>query len=278
MNHLETTYKTPDGKSLFLQAWMAEKAHASLLVIHGLGEHSGRYSEFAQRLNTLGISVFSFDGRGHGKSAENEPDAYFESYSDYLKDIHALLGKVKTYSPGIPTFLYGHSMGGGLAAAYVIKYKPELSGVILSSPAIMEDPNTSKILLALSGFVSNNFPKLKVLKLDPSKISRSSEEVERYLNDPLIYTKAYPARTARELIEMMKFIQKQAAEIKLPVLLLHGSDDTLTNPEGSKLIYNLAESKDKTLKILPGGYHELINDLDKEKVYLMIEHWLTVRI
>ncbi len=138
MNHLETTYQAPDGISIYLQAWMPENPKAALLLVHGLGEHSGRYAELAKRLNSLGISVFTFDGRGHGKTASGNLDAYFESYLHYLDDIDVLLGKVKSYSPGLPVFLYGHSMGGGMAAAYVLKYQPELAGVVLSSPAIKE--------------------------------------------------------------------------------------------------------------------------------------------
>lgn len=278
MNHFESQYQTPDGVNLYLQAWMPEKPKASLLLIHGMGEHSGRYQELANRLVDLGIAVFTFDGRGHGKSAEKELDVYFDSYSKYLEDIHVLFGKTKNYLPGIPVFLYGHSMGGGFAAAYVLKYKPEVNGVILSSPAIMEDPNTPKILLVLSKVISKYLPKLKALKLDPNVISREKEEVQRYLDDPLIYKKSFPARTGAEVYLMMKYIQSSAEEFSAPVLLLHGSADRLTNPEGSKLLFEKAKSTDKTYKVIPGGYHELINDSDKKEVLETIENWLKARI
>lgn len=278
MNHFESTYKAPDGVELYLQAWMPDHPKASLLLVHGLGEHSGRYSVLAENLVSIGVSVFTFDGRGHGRSAPNGPDAYFDSYLSYLEDIHALFEKAKNYQQSLPIFIYGHSMGGGFAAAYVLKYNPTLSGVILSSPAIMEDPKTPKILKSISGLISRFFPRLKALKLDPKGISKLKKEVQRYLDDPLVYKDAYPARTATEVFNMMKYIQEKASEFDQPVLLLHGTSDTLTNPEGSKLLFKKSNSIDKTLRLIPGGYHELINDTDSELVLQIIVNWLKEKI
>jgi len=277
MKHLETTHKTHDGKELFLQAWIPEFPKAALLLVHGLGEHSSRYEDFANRLVAEGISVFTFDGRGHGKSAEVKPTAFFESYVDYLKDIDSLFGKVKAYSPALPVFLYGHSMGAGLVAAYVLKYKPETIGVILSSPAIKEAEGTSKLLIKVSGLASTLFPKFKALQLDAQKISRIPKEVDNYLNDPLVYTEAIPARTAFELLQVMKYIQENAEKFDLPLLLIHGSEDGLTNIKGSELLAEKAISKDKTFKVISGGFHELINDIDGEEVKALMVDWIKAR-
>lgn len=278
MKHLETSYTAHDGQKLYLQARMVDSPKASMLLVHGLGEHSGRYVHLVEKLNVAGVSVFTFDGRGHGKSVEGKPDAYFDSYQDYLKDIDALFGKVKNYVPGVPAFLYGHSMGGGLVAAYVLDYKPEAAGVILSSPAIKEAEGTSKLLMAIGGFMSKYFPRFKVLKLDTSKITRIPEEVEKYKNDPLIYLDSVPARTAYEILQMMHQIQRGAVEFDLPLLLIHGSADGLTNPKGSEILMQAAMSKDKTLRIFPDAYHELINDSDQEEVMDVIIRWLKERI
>ncbi|SFT86485.1 Lysophospholipase, alpha-beta hydrolase superfamily [Algoriphagus locisalis] len=277
MKHLETSYKTHDGIELYLQAWMPESPKASLLLVHGLGEHSSRYAHLVEKLTEIGVSVFTFDGRGHGKSVKGKPTAYFKSYEDYLKDIDALFGKVKSYVPDVPAFLYGHSMGGGLVAAYVLKYQPKADGVVLSSPAIKEAEGTSQILIALSSVISKYLPKLKALKLDANKVSRIPEEVEKYLNDPLVYTEAIPARTAYEVLQVMRFVQNLGSYFETPLLLIHGSDDGLTNPKGSKLLFKKAKSSDKTLKIFPGGYHELINDLDREEVMDLIVNWIKER-
>ncbi|GMQ29446.1 lysophospholipase [Algoriphagus confluentis] len=278
MPHFETSYTAHDGQKLYLQAWMPEAPKAGLLLVHGLGEHSGRYATFAQKLNEIGVAVFTFDGRGHGKSADGKPSAYFDSYLDYLQDIEALFGKVKTYLPGLKTFIYGHSMGGGLVAAYVLKYGPEATGVILSSPAIKEAEGTSPILIAVSGLINRLLPKLKVLKLDIAGVSRIPEEVEKYKNDPLIYQEGIPARTGYEIYQMMQFIQEKAEDFKLPLLLIHGDADRLTNPKGSELLAQKAKSKDKTFLTFPGGYHELINDLDREKAMQVMVDWVEERI
>jgi alpha-beta hydrolase superfamily lysophospholipase len=278
MKHFETSYTTHDGLKLYLQAWLPETPRASLLLVHGLGEHSGRYMPLVERLTELGVAVFTFDGRGHGKSVDGEPDAYFASAEDYLRDIDALFSKAKNHLPGLPAFLYGHSMGGGFVSAYVLKYQPKASGVILSSPAIMEDPGTSAILKASAGFVSSYFPRLKALTLDPKMISRIPEEVQAYLEDPLVYTKAVPARTGQELYLQMKYVQQNARNFLLPLLILHGSGDRLTNPEGSKLLFTQASAEDKTLEIFEGGYHELIRDLESERYLTVIVDWLSKRM
>ncbi|WPR76483.1 alpha/beta hydrolase [Algoriphagus sp. NG3] len=278
MQHLETSYQTHDGLELYLQAWIPDIPKAALLLVHGLGEHSSRYKHLVEKLNDIGVSVFTFDGRGHGKSAKGKPDAYFEAGEDYLRDIDALFGKVKSYSPGLPVFIHGHSMGGGMVAAYALKYNPDVAGLILSSPAIMEAEGTPKFLKAVAGVVSTYLPRLKVLKLNAKKISRIQEEVSSYLDDPLIYTEPIPARTGYELLQIMKYIQENAGSFSLPFLLVHGSADELTNPKGSGLLFAKAASSDKTLKIFPGGYHELINDLDREEVMELIVKWIKDRI
>lgn len=278
MKHFETSYTTHDGLKLYLQAWLPEIPKASLLLVHGLGEHSGRYGAIVAKLNDLGVAVFTFDGRGHGKSVEGKPTAYFDSFQDYLQDIDALFGKAKNYLPGLPAFLYGHSMGGGLVAAYVLKYKPKAAGVILSSPAIKEAEGTSYLLIAISGLINKLLPKYKVLKLDVAGVSRIPEEVEKYKTDSLVYQENIPARTGYELYQMMQFIQGKAESFDLPLLLIHGDADRLTNPKGSELLATKAKSADKTFRLFPGGYHELINDSDREEVMQLIVDWVGERI
>ena len=278
MNHFESSYITHDGIKLYLQAWMPDNPLASLLLVHGLGEHSGRYTEFASKLVEAGIAVFTFDGRGHGKSAEGKATAYFDSAEDYLKDIEVLYNKGKNYIPGKPAFMLGHSMGGGMVAAMLLKSQPEVSGVILSSPAIQEAEGTPKLLIAVGNLVSKLAPKLKVLKLDIDGISRIPEEVKKYREDPLVYQENVPARTGSEVLGLMKYVQGNAAQFSSPVLLIHGDADRLTNYKGSQLLYEKASSQDKTLKVFPGGYHELLNDLDKDEATALILNWILERV
>ncbi|UJP64583.1 alpha/beta hydrolase [Mongoliitalea daihaiensis] len=278
MKHFETSYTTHDGLKLYLQAWMPdEEAQASLLLVHGLGEHSSRYLHVAEKMVETGVSVFTFDGRGHGKSVPL-PTAYFDSYKDYLKDIDALYEKVKTYVPQKPSFIFGHSMGGGLVAAFALEHQPKTDGVILSAPALMPDDNLSPFLIKVSGFVSAIAPKLKVLKLDATKISRDVIEVEKYKNDPLVYQDPVPARTGHELLKLMNNSLANANQFSYPVLLLHGTADELTNPKGTEQFFRKISSKDKTFHRYEGLYHELVNEPEKEKVIQDIVDWVKDRM
>ncbi|SNS18909.1 acylglycerol lipase [Belliella buryatensis] len=278
MNYLETTYTTHDGIKLYLQAWMPEQPKASLLLVHGLGEHSSRYAHFADRLVKEGIAVFTFDGRGHGKSSLPKPTAYFANHEDYLRDIDALFSKVKSYVKDIPSFVFGHSMGGGLVAKYVISYQPDARGVILSAAALKPADNVSKSLIAISSLVSKLAPRLKVLKLDSSMISHDPIEVKKYNEDPLVYSQAIPARTGFELLRMMREIEDRVDDFKLPVLMLHGADDQLTNPMGTEMLFRRAKVKDKTFNRYPGLYHELLNEYEKEQIIDDIIQWIKERV
>ena len=278
MKHLETSYKSHDGIKLYLQAWMPEKTDASILIVHGLGEHSSRYAHLAKKLVESNIAVFTFDGRGHGKSSLPKPTAYFSDYEDYLKDIDALFGKVKEYVPNVPSFIFGHSMGGGLVAAYALKYKPKGKGIILSAAALKPSDDTSKFLIAASSLVSKIAPRLKVLQLDSKMISHDPAEVKKYNEDPLVYSEAIPARTGYELLRMIKEIESKSNEFEYPVLMLHGTGDKLTNPKGTEEFFRNIASKDKTFHRYPDLYHELINEIEKEEIMEDILKWIVDRI
>ena len=169
-------------------------------------------------------------------------------------------------------------MGGGLVAAFAIRNRPKVKGVILSSPAIKEAEGTSKLLIAISGFLSRWTPRLKVLKLDPKKISRIEEEVQAYITDPLNYTDPIMARPAYEVYQMMQEVQANAHKLELPFLIIHGTSDGLTNPKGSELLAERANSQDKKLVLFPGGYHELIHDLQSEEAINLLVEWIRDRI
>lgn len=278
MKHFETTYTAPDKVSLYLQAWLPEVPRASMLLVHGLAEHSSRYLHFADKLVKAGIAVFTFDGRGHGKSAAAYPTAYFKNYQSYLGDIDALYTKVQSYYPGLPSFLFGHSMGGGLVAAFALGYQPQTQGVILSAPALQPSDDISPLLIKVSGMISALAPKLKVLKLDSRKISRDPKEVMKYDADPFVYHGPIPARTGHELLRMMQGIKARVDGFKYPVLLLHGSDDQLTDPKGSEFFFRNIGSEDKTFHRYPGLYHELINEYEKDVVMEDVLKWMSEKM
>jgi alpha-beta hydrolase superfamily lysophospholipase len=278
MPHLETEYNTHDGLKLFLQAWMPERAKASILLVHGLGEHSSRYGHLADLLVRNDIAVFTFDGRGHGQSSLPKPTAYFGDYLDYLKDIDSLFEKVKNYFPSVPAFIFGHSMGGALVASYMLEYKSQAEGVILSAPALKPDENVSDFLIKVSSVLSFLTPKLKVLKLDSTKISRDRQVVENYNEDPLVYSESIPARTGYQILRMIDFIKFNSNEFDWPVLLLHGTADKLTNPKGTEEFFRNIPSEDKTFHRYPELYHELVNEPERDTIMKDILEWIEERI
>lgn len=279
MPHLETFHETSDGKKLYLQAWEPEtERKAAVLVVHGLGEHSGRYAHLAAYLNQQGFAVYTFDGRGHGKSSLPKPTAYFERVEHYLKDVDDLYHKMKNYAEGVPCFIFGHSMGGGIATQYALTYKPEVKGILLSGPSLIPGDDLSPLLIKASALISRIAPKLKAVKLDSSHLSHDPEVMLKYNADELVYSKAIPARTGAELIAMMESIQANMSNFDFPVLLMHGTEDHLTNVEGSKMLYEKATSSDKTLKLYEGFYHELLNEVEKEKVMQDIVEWINARL
>jgi alpha-beta hydrolase superfamily lysophospholipase len=277
MKHFETEYITHDKVKLYLQAWLPEQPKASMLLVHGLAEHSGRYAHFAEKMVGAGIAVFTFDGRGHGKSAKASPSAYFANHLDYVQDIDVLFKKMQTYCPEVPAFIFGHSMGGGMVASFALQYQPKAKGIVLSAPALEPSEDISKFLIGVSGLLSKIAPKLKVLKLDSRKISHDPKEVEKYDADPLVYHDPIPARTGYELLRLMQGIKAQAAAFNYPVLLLHGSDDLLTDPKGTASFFRNISSEDKTFHRYPGLYHELINEFEKETVIGDVLEWVMER-
>ena len=279
MPHHETFHETHDGKKLYLQAWEPEKDRkAAILLVHGVGEHSGRYAHFAQKMNENGYAVYTFDGRGHGKSSLPKPTAYIENLEDYIKDTDTLYKKMKSYVGDIPCFIYGHSMGGGIVTYYALTYQPEVTGILLSGALLLPGDDVSPLLIKISSILSRITPKLPALKVDSTHLSHDPELMVKYDTDPLVYRKGIPARTGAELLKMIRSIGQDVHQFNYPVLIMHGTDDRLTNLEGSKMLYEKAASSDKTLKLYEGLYHEIINEVEKEMVMEDMIGWIEERI
>ncbi|MEM7799875.1 MAG: lysophospholipase [Chloroflexota bacterium] len=278
MPHFETKHTTHDGIELYLQAWIPDEAKAGILLLHGLAEHSGRYAYMAEKLNAAGYAVYTFDGRNHGKSATGKPNGFVESVAEYEKDIDALLKKTIEHMDGKPVFLIGHSMGGGLAANYVINHKPNIQGVVLSGAAVMAGDDISPFLIRISKILSSITPKLATTKFDGDSISRDPEIVSLYNSDPLNYRGGMPARTGAQLLSVIENIQANASKISLPILIMHGTADRITNVKGSSFLNENVSTSDKTLKLYDGLYHEIFNEPEKDEVIGDVIAWLDARV
>lgn len=268
---------TKDGLSLHLYNWLIEKPKADVVFVHGFFEHAGRYENEAKFFNQNGYNFIAYDQRTHGRS-EGKYRSYIASFDNYIEDYKKFLAQLKL---GIdrPYFLFAHSMGGLVLCSYLLNNKPpeNFKGAIFSAPFLMPDRNTAPILQKLSGFIAAIAPKLKVLALDTNAISRDPNEIEKYINDPLIYSDKLYASSGAQLIKQMNKIQAQFETFDVPFIILHGSDDKVAEIEGSRLLYEKSKSIDKSLEIIKDSKHEITKDLDKEKVLNLIVSWINKR-
>lgn len=276
MRRSEEPFKTADGLLLLERSWLPEEApRAAVVIVHGYAEHSGRYGHVAEHLVASGYAVYAFDLRGHGRSEGKR--TYVRSLDEHLADLDGLLARVRERGPAVPLFLLGHSMGGTIVTLFLISGEREVRGAILSGAALKLRGGVSRILQALLSFLGRLAPKLPLSKLSSRDISRDETVVTEYDSDPLVYRGRMPAGTAAALIQAIRSIEARMEAVALPLLLLHGTSDSLTDPEGSSLLYERASSPDKTLRLYEGLYHEVLNEPEKEQVLADLVQWLDER-
>jgi alpha-beta hydrolase superfamily lysophospholipase len=276
VNHGEGTLATAAGGSVYFQYWSpADQPRAGLLVAHGLAEHSGRYAHFAKFFTRRGYAVYALDFPGHGKS--DGDSCHVGTFSEYSESVSLLREVFLGDFPGTDAFLVGHSMGGLVAASYLTERQSGLAGCILSGAAVrpaVEPPPIQQIIVR---FLSRILPKLRVMQLDASQVSRDQDVVERYRNDPLVFSGKVTARLAEQLFGAMTALQEKFGTIELPMLILHGSSDGLTSPAGSQMLYERISSIDKKLIIYDGLYHEVYNEPEQETVMTDVADWIAAR-
>ena len=270
------TFRTKDGLTLFSRTWLPlTEPRAVVALVHGYAEHSGRYASFAADLVAKGHAVLGYDHRGFGRSEGRR--AFISPFDDLLDDLYCFLDEVRKAHPDAPLYLFGHSMGGAVAALFALE-RPErhrLAGLILSSPAFQS--NEAPLLQKIASVLGRLFPGLPTIPLDLDTLSRDPAVVEDIRNDPLFYHGRILARTGAEMVRAMKRIRAQASRFHHPFLLFHGLADRLTDPEGSRRFYHEAASEDKTLHLYEGLYHLTFCEPEKDRVRADVLAWLDAR-
>ncbi len=273
MKYQDGYFKGTRDTNIYYQYWLPEGApKAILLVVHGLAEHSGRYMNLVNLLVPSGHAVYGMDLIGHGKSDGKR--AYVERFQEYTKTLKTYFDMIRAWQPKRPIFLIGHSMGGLISGAYLLKHQDELAGAVLSGPSIKVPDNISQAIIFIGKMLSIIMPKAGLIKLDPGGVSKDPAVVESYVNDPLVFTGKATARLGAELIKTMQEVTKQAAKITLPILIAQGSDDKLVDPGGARLLYDSIRSTDKTIKIYNGLYHEIFNEPEHKQVLNDVKTWI----
>jgi alpha-beta hydrolase superfamily lysophospholipase len=277
MKRTENHLVLDDKMSIYHQCWEPDESpRALILVVHGLAEHGGRYSRLANHFVGRGYAVCALDLPGHGQSSGS--NAHVTRFAQLLDAVAAVYQYYRERFPDLPCFLLGHSMGGLAATAYLLEHQQDFVGCILSGPAIKTDVQPPKPQMLLIKLLSFLLPKMGALQLDAAGVSRDSYEVRRYLEDPLVYTGKVSARTVAELFATMQTVQEQASAIELPMLILHGGEDAMASPEGSRFLEQSISSRDKTLHIYPGLYHEIFNEPEHNDIFVEIDMWCRQRL
>lgn len=247
-----------------------ENTKAVIILVHGLGEHIQRYHYWAELFKKEGIGFLGVDLPGHGRSQGERGN--IKSYSLPGEMIDILLKSCNQTFPGCPVYLYGHSLGGGIVLDYILRRKPKINGAIITSPwlRLSFEPPKSKIVIA--SIMKNLMPGLiQPSGLNTNHLSHDKDVVEKYTNDPLVHGKI-SVSLFDGAITAAKYSLAHASELDIPTLLLHGSDDMITSPGGSREFAGKTNMVE--LKIWDGGYHELHNEPFKDEVFKYIMNWI----
>lgn len=263
-------YKT----NFYGQYWQAESTKATVVLVHGMGEHSGRYHHVAEKLTANNFSVVAFDHFGHGKTEGKR--GHNPNFNAVLDSISKTIEKAIKLFPEKPIFLYGHSMGGNAVINFALKKQNNLQGVIATSPFLKLAFEPPKIKLAVGKLLQKIAPSITMgNELDASHVSRDKIEVEKYLNDHLVHNKISP-NFSLTFIDTGKWAIKNANKLNNKMFLLHGTDDKIIDYKGTQEFAN--NSNNATLKLYESGYHELHNDLCKDEMLEDVVNWLNSQL
>jgi alpha-beta hydrolase superfamily lysophospholipase len=275
MKTFESEWAGKDGITFFMQGWEPDtNPRALLALIHGLGEHTGRYVHVGKAMTDAGYALVGFDLRGHGKSGGARGHA--ASLDVYMQDIRQFSDLLAQRYPGIPRFLYGHSLGGLLSLSYALQYSAGLKGVVVTGAALRSSLQEQKGKIAIAKLLGALLPALTLQSgLDPTTISRDRKVVDAYVSDRLVHysTSLGLGKSALSAIDLCF---ARAGEFDLPLLMMHGMDDKLTYPSGSEDFARLAgrAGRDVTLRLWDGLYHELHNEPEQAEVFKVMTEWL----
>ena len=273
MNHFEWTWKQ-EGETISAQGWSPPNVKGVVCIVHGFNEHSSRYADAAERLCSAGYAVLTFDEFGHGKTTGKRGHA--PMYESFLNSVKIILDEAETRFPTVKKFLWGHSMGGGIAINYVLQRQPQIAGAIATGPLLKLgfEPPAFKVFLAK--VMVNIYPAFtEKAELDSDGISRDKNEVRKYNADPHNHGKI-TAGTFLGFFNAGKWAIAHADELKIPMLLMHGTKDRLTSPDGTKEFAAKCPENLVTLKFWEGFYHELHNEPepDRSEVFAYLVNWL----
>ena len=277
MQHQTGTFIGANNYRLYFQSWLPDAAvKAVLFLAHGIVEHSGRYAGFGSYLASQGFAVYAFDYRHHGQSEGKKGN--IDNFSLILEDFGIFLKMIQKAQPQRKTFLFGHSMGASLSMAFAEKHQSELAGLILSGSPLRSLPRIPTAAIGLMYPLVLLTPNMGLYKLKSSTLSRDKAVVEGYNNDPLVFRGKLTCSLIISFLWSLHKIEDRLEKIKIPALILHGTEDNLCSQEGSEVAMRKISSKDKSFIPYQGYHHEILNEPEKEKVWRDILDWLNKHV
>jgi len=259
------------GLGIVVRSWRPDtKPRGIVAIVPGFNSHSGYYGWVADQLVAAGYAVHAVDLRGRGKSDGER--FYVQQFSDYLSDVDRMMRLAKERDPGLPIVLLGHSAGGVVSCLYALEHQKDLAALVCESFAF-QVPAPDFVLAVLKG-ISHIAPHAHVLRLKNEDFSRDPAVVAAMNADPLIAHETQPTQTVAEMVRADERLKESFPSMMLPLFIIHGTLDKATKPSGSQFFYDTAGSKDKTLKLYEGYYHDMLNDVGKEVVMRDIMMWI----
>ena len=271
----ESRFRGPGRHMLLRRAWLPPEPERVIVLVHGFAEHSGRYDHVGEWFAKRGCAVHAYDQRGHGGSTGRR--GHTDRFDDLLDDLASFLRVVRNEHAGTAISLVGHSMGGLVVAAFVRERQAELLAVVTSGAALELAGDVSHARLVVARLLRRLVPRLALSAgLDAKGLSRDPGVVRRYLEDPLVFSRMTVCM-AVETVAAMKRTRDGGAAVRVPVLLLHGQEDSICPPSGSRAFWDSLGVDQRELRIYPGLRHEIFNEPEREEVFSELLEWLRFR-
>jgi alpha-beta hydrolase superfamily lysophospholipase len=257
-------FEGSDGTKLYYEAYIPEKVEATLIIVHGLSEYIASYAEFRDFLTQRNIAVYGFDARGHGNSPGIR--AHVNCWSEYTRDLHHFVTLVQEEQKG-KLILFSHSMGTTIATNYLMEYQDGLDGVILCGTTIKPVEATKWYMIPMARLLSWVAPRVSInLKMNVDAVCSDPKVRERSKADDLKFSTVTP-RWGTEILKAIERTKKHVDIYTMPLLVIHGKLDKINDFEATKLFFEAIPSKDKSFITYENSFHDVLNDVEKEKVY-----------
>jgi len=263
---------------LSMAAWIPADPKAIAYVCHGHAEHLGRYSHVVTALTDLGYAVYGQDHRGHGRSSG--PRALIMRFDTFVDDFRLLTERARQEHPGLPQVLIGHSMGGLIAVRYALRYGDDLAALVTSGPALVIAERLTHSQRWLASVLARLYPSGQLPRgnSDEDYLTTDPDVRTQFGLDPLTHHGSPRLRTAFEMLQAGNDARTKLDRLRVPILAMHGANDTLTFPSGTRALYEHASSPDKMLKLWPGMKHEIFNEPGRREVVTFMLDWIDARV